>query len=348
MFFNKIIKINNFEISESSRTFIIAEAGVNHCGKMSIARKLIDAAVWAGADAVKFQAFKAEYLLLKNVAKASYQLKTTDKTETQFDMLKKMEFTKKQFKSLKEYCIKKNILFLVTPFDDYSLGLLADFDLCAYKVASTDLTNLPFLNMIARKNKPIILSTGMSCHKEVEQALKEIRLFNKNVILLHCTSDYPVRDNEVNLNVIPVFKKCFRILVGYSDHSSGIGAAPYAVALGAKVIEKHLTTDCRLPGPDHSASLEPLDFRKLIAEIRKVERYLGSGSKNPTRAELKTRAILQKSLVALKDINRGEMFSRANVTAKRTRGMGISPIYYKDVFGRSAKKKFKKDEVIFI
>lgn len=348
MFFNKIIKINDIEVSNNSRTFIIAEAGVNHCGKMSIARKLIDAAAWTGADAVKFQAFKAEFLLLKNVAKAPYQLKTTDKAETQFDMLRRLEFTKKQFKILKEYCVKKNILFLVTPFDDFSLELLADFDLCAYKIASTDLTNLPFLNKVARKNKPIILSTGMSSHKEVKRALEEVKAFNKNVILLHCTSDYPAKDNEINLNVISAFKKCFKVLVGYSDHSAGIGAAPYAVALGAKVIEKHLTLDSKFPGPDHRASLEPSVFKKLVTEIRKVECYLGSIDKNLTLAESKTRAILQKSLVAIKTINCGEVFNEFNVTAKRAGGVGLSPIYYKDVFGRPALKNFKKNEVISI
>lgn len=348
MIFNKKIKIGEFEISNSSRTFVIAEAGVNHCGKIDIARKLIDAAVWSGADAVKFQAFRAEFLLLKNVAKASYQLRTTDSAETQFDMLRRLEFTKRQFKALKEYCVKRNILFLVTPFDDYSLELLAGFDLCAYKIASTDITNLPFLNKVARKNKPIILSTGMSLNKEVGMALKEIGVFNKNIIVLHCTSDYPVKDNELNLNVIPAFKRHFKVLVGYSDHSAGIGAAPYAVALGAKVIEKHLTLDSKFQGPDHRASLEPSVFKKLITEIRKVECYLGAGNKNLTLAEFNTRRILQKSLVALRTIKRGEVFNESNVTAKRAGGLGLSPIYYKEIFGRAALKRFEKNEVISI
>lgn len=346
MQFNKEILIGKIKISISSKTFIIAEAGVNHGGDISVAKKLINLAVEAGADAVKFQTFKAEQLVLKNVPKALYQQKTTDAEESQFEMLKKLEVTKEQNLELKRYCFEKGVMFLTTPFGESSLNELDDLDLVAYKVASTDITNLPFLKKVAMKKKPIFLSTGMSYLSEIEIALKEIYPINKDVILLQCCANYPIKDEEANLNVINTYKKRFDIMVGYSDHSSGIGAAPYAVAMGAKVIEKHFTLDKAFKGPDHRASLSPAELVLFVNEIRKVEKYLGSGIKLPTISELETRRALLKHLVTTKAIRKGEKFTIDNVGSKRTGGMGVSPIYYKNIIGWEADKDYKADEII--
>lgn len=348
MHFNKSIKIGSFEITERSRSFIIAEAGVNHGGNMEVAKKLIDIAVEAKADAVKFQTFKTENVILKDIPKAPYQKKTTNSQESQFDMLKKLEVTKEQSLELEEYCSGKDIIFLTTSFDEETLAELDDFDLSAYKVASTDITNLPFLKKIAKKQKPILLSTGMAYHSEVEIALKEIYPFNKDVILLQCSANYPIRDEEVNLNVINTYKEKFDILVGYSDHSVGVGASPYAVAMGAKVIEKHFTLDKNFEGPDHKASLNPNELKQLIDEIRKVEKYLGKRTKTPTISESETRKSLQKCLVTAKEIKKGEMFTENSMVAKRTGGIGISPIYYKCILGKFASKNYRKDTIISV
>lgn len=346
--FNKTVKIGNSIVSESSRVFIIAEAGVNHNGDMKIAKKLIDTASDARADAVKFQAFKAERLILKDVAKAPYQLETSEDGESQFAMLKKLEITKEQVRELKKYCQSKNIIFLITAFDDYSLETLDEFNLPAYKIASTDITNLPFLKRVAKKKKPIILSTGMAEFNEVEAVLKEICPLNNDIILLQCTANYPVPDEEINLNVINTYKEKFDILVGFSDHSAGVGAAPYAVAMGAKLVEKHFTLDKSLPGPDHKASLDPKELKQFVSTIKLVEKYLGSEIKTPTRSELETRKSLQKCFVASKEIRRGEILTEENIVTKRTGGKGISPIFYKNVMGKKAKRNYFKDEVITI
>ncbi|MBN1788106.1 MAG: N-acetylneuraminate synthase [Sedimentisphaerales bacterium] len=346
MKFNKKIKIGSFEICEDSKVFIIAEAGVNHNGDMKLARGLIDAAVEAGADAVKFQSFSTEHLILKDVTKAPYQKETTDTAESQFDMLKSLEITKEQTKELKGYCDKKGIIFLTTPFDEYSLDELDEIDLPAYKIASTDITNLLFLKRVARKQKPIILSTGMAYLSEVKAGLEEIYNFNKDVILLQCTANYPIEDAEVNLNVIKTYKKEFDMLTGYSDHSTGIGACPLAVALGAKIIEKHFTLDSGFEGPDHRMSLEPEELKQFVIRVRKAEEYLGSMEKSPTPSESQTRKSLQKYLVASKDIKEGDIFSDDNLSAKRTGGAGISPIRYKEIIGQKAKRSYHADEVI--
>ena len=346
MHFNKAIKIGNYTISRTSKAFIIAEAGINHNGDEKIAKNLIDCAVKAGVDAVKFQAFRTDKLILRDTKKAPYQLKTTRSEESQFDMLKKLELTSAQTLRLMRYAAEKKILFLTTPFDEASLGALDKLDLPAYKVSSTDITNLPFLARVAKKKKPIVLSTGMTHMGEIRKALVEIRRFNKKVILLQCTSNYPIRENEANLNVINAYKKEFDILVGYSDHSEGIGASPYAVSMGAKVIEKHFTLDKNMVGPDHKASLEPRELKSFVKEIRKVERYLGSAIKKPTRRELEVRKSMQKNLVASRAIKRGERFTARNIVAKRTGGRGRSPIYYKDIMSKKAEKNYRRDEII--
>lgn len=348
MRFNKEIKIGDFKISESSETFIIAEAGVNHGGDIGIAKKMIDIAAESGVNAVKFQAFKTEELILSNVKKALYQLKTTSSSESQYEMLKKLEITKEQNKELKRYCDKEKNVFLTTPFDEVSLDELDEINLPAYKISSTDITNLPFLEKVAKKGKPIILSTGMSYLSEIEMALSKIAQYCKDVILLQCTANYPINDQDANLAVINTYKKYFDILVGYSDHTMGIGASPYAVAMGAKVIEKHFTIDKNLEGPDHKASLSPDELKELVKETRKVERYMGASIKVPTISELNTRVSLQKCLVAAVDIQRGEKFSEKNIIAKRMGGKGISPIYYEQIIEMTADKDYKKDDIIEI
>ena len=346
MKFNDSFQIGNFTISDDSPVFIIAEAGVNHNGDIELAKQLIDVALEAGADAVKFQSFITEELILDNVEKATYQKETTERTETQFNMLKKLEFAVDNMKLLKAYCDSKGILFLTTPFDEKSLELLDEIDLQAYKISSTDTTNIGFIRKVAKKGKPVIISTGMCYMDEVEKAIKAIAEFNPNVVLLQCTSNYPVKANEVHLNVIRTFKNKFNMVVGFSDHTPSIGASPYAVAIGAKVVEKHFTLDKEMEGPDHRASLDPTELAAYISEIRTVESYLGNGEKIPTESEKNTRNRLQKCLVAAVSIKKGDIFNDANIVAKRTGGKGISALEYDTVINQVATKDYCKNEII--
>lgn len=346
MKFNLRIQISNRYIAEDERTFIIAEAGVNHNGDMNLAMQMVDAAVNAGADAVKFQTFKADKLILKDIEKAPYQKVTTDCGETQYDMLKRLEVSKEQTAELMDYCKKKNIIFLSTPFEKTSLDELEELGVAAYKVAATDLTNIQFLKQVALKGKPIILSAGMCYLEEVRKALEAIYPINKDVILLQCTANYPIQDTEANIGVIRTFKENFDTLVGYSDHSKGVGASPYAVAMGAKVIEKHFTLDKNMEGPDHKASVTPEELKVLVEDIRRVENYLGDGIKMPTCSEQMTRKSLQKCLVAQREIKQGDVFSEENIVAKRTNGIGISALYYEGIIGRVADRNYCVDEII--
>lgn len=344
--FCKKIFIQNKEISEVSPVFIIGEAGVNHNGDIELAKKLIDAACEAGVDAVKFQTFKADDLILPSIAKAPYQKKTTDASENQYMMLKKLEVSYEQNKILQEYCKAKGILFLTTPFEAASLKEIQKLEVPAIKIAATDLTNIQFLREAASIHKPIILSAGMCYLEEVKIALETICPINKEVILLQCTANYPICDDEANISVIDTFKREFDILVGYSDHSKGVGASPYAVAKGAKVIEKHFTLDKNMEGPDHKASVTPDELKQLVADIRRVEAYLGNGIKMPTCSEQMTRKSLQKCLVAGKRIEAGTEFSGENIVAKRTNGEGISALYFDNVIGNIAQRNYEANEII--
>ena len=346
MNFNKVIHIGNRTISCDSPTFIIAEAGVNHNGNMSIAREMIDAAVECGVDAVKFQSFHSKHLLLRDIDKAPYQKKTTDGSQNQYDMLTKLEVPIDEMRELKDYTEKKGLIFLSTPFEEASLNELSDLNVLAYKVAATDITNIQFLRQVARKNKPIILSAGMCYMEEVCKALEAVYPINRDLILLQCTANYPIDDEEANIGVVQTFKEKFDILTGYSDHSRGVGASPFAVALGAKVIEKHFTLDRNMRGPDHKASVEPEELKELVQTIRRVEKYIGNGMKMPTRSEQFTRVSLQKCIVAKKDIYEGELFTEDNIVAKRTNGKGISAIYFDDVIGKTADKNYLVDDII--
>ncbi len=346
MQFSHRIPLGLRSISAGDPVYIIAEAGVNHGGDMELAKRLIDCAAEAGADAVKFQAFRTAHLILEDVAKAGYQQQTTDKAESQADMLRKLELAQDQYRELKQHCDTAGLTFLITPFDEVSLDELDALDLDAYKVASTDTTNLPFLIKLAQRGKPIFLSTGMSYLSEVEMALKEISKYNRDVVLLQCTANYPILDSEANLNVIETFKRHFNILVGYSDHSVGIGAAPYAVPMGACVVEKHFTLNKDSEGPDHRASLDPQELKAFVRQVRTIEQYLGTHVKKPTISELGTRASLQKCLVATRPISKGATFRADDLIAKRTGGRGISPLFFREVIGRAAPRDFSRDEII--
>ena len=346
MHFNDTIKIGEHTISRDSPAFIIGEAGVNHNGDVATARKLVDVACGAKVDAVKFQMFKAEDLILRNIDKAPYQKETTEARQSQFDMLKGLELENEAYRSIMDYCIQRGITFLCTPFDKGSLDRLDALGVPAYKVAATDITNIQFLRQVAEKGKPVILSAGMCYLEEIRLALEAMHPINRDVILLQCTANYPLSDGEVNLNVLDTLREEFDIIIGYSDHSVGIGAAPYAVAKGAKVVEKHFTLSRDLAGPDHRASVEPEELERLVQEVRKVEEYLGSPVKVPTLSEQFTRKSLQKCLVAGRDIKAGEVFSDGNLTAKRTGGEGISALYYQRIVGTKATRDYKADDII--
>ena len=313
---------------------------------MDIAKKMIDEAVAAGVDAVKFQCFKTDNLILKNVTKAPYQLKTTQAGETQYEMLKKLEVTREQNEILMDYCRKSGIIFLSTPFDKESLDELDELGVEAFKVAATDITNIQLLRQIASKGKPMIVSAGMCYLEEVQVALKAIYEINRDVILLQCTANYPIMDSEANIGVIDTFREHFDILVGYSDHSQGVGASPFAVAKGAKVIEKHFTLDKNMDGPDQKASVDSRELKQLVSDVRRVERYIGNGIKMPTLAEQHTRISLQKSLVAAMPIKNGELFSECNLVAKRTNGVGISALYIDKLIGTKANRDYSVNDII--
>lgn len=346
--FSKSIKIGDKSIGESTPVYIIAEAGVNHGGDMELAFKLVDIASEAGADAVKFQAFRTDELILSSVEKAAYQKVTTEAEESQADMLKGLELKVENYKALQDYCAKKEIQFLITPFDEQSLIELEEINVDAYKIASTDTTNIPFLLKVAKTQKPILLSTGMCDLMEVAAAVKSIETINPDLVLLQCTANYPIKDEEANLNVIHTFKNTFNCLVGYSDHSVGIGAAAFAIPLGAVVLEKHFTINKGDKGPDHLASLDPDELKEFVQLVRRVEKFMGSDVKLPTKDEEGTKRSLQKYLVASTRIGKGELFSLENIVGKRTGGKGISPLKYKEIVGQRAGRTFEKNDIIEI
>jgi len=328
--------------------FIIAEAGVNHNGSIYLAKKLIDVAVNSGADAVKFQTFKAERLVSKNTQKAVYQKQNTDSSESQFDMIKKLELDAESHKKLMVYCQKKNIMFLSSPFDRESIDLLHDLGLQIFKIASGEITNLPFLRYIGALSKRVILSSGMSDLEEVREALTI--LINAgtpkdNITVLHANTMYPTPMEDVNLNAMLTIQKEFGISVGYSDHTIGIEIDIAAVAMGASMIEKHFTLDKSMKGPDHKASLEPDELTAMVSAIRNIEKALGSSQKKPSPSESKNIEVIRKSIVASQDIKKSEPLTIKNITIKRP-GNGISPMRWDDVIGTVATKDYKMDDLI--
>jgi N,N'-diacetyllegionaminate synthase len=322
-----LIKIGDKKIGEGKPCYIIAEAGVNHNGRLDYAKELIQIASDSGADAVKFQTFKVENLILKGVNKTVYQKKNTKSNLTQTEMLYQLQISRDFHLELISQCKSKNIQFLSTPYDNESLDLLISLNVPALKVASTDTTNLLFLEKIASTKLPVILSTGMSDLSEISTAYTCLRRNGcKNLAILKCTSEYPTKPNEVNLKSMITLATIFDAIIGFSDHTSGIGASPYAVSLGAKIVEKHFTIDKKLPGPDHKASLSPKELHILVREIRRVEMILGTKEIYPTDSERKNKILLQKNLVAQIFIRKGQIINRENITAKRTGGIGIAAI----------------------
>lgn len=352
--------------------YIIAEAGVNHNGSLDVARRLIDVAAEAGADAVKFQTFKADNLVSRAARKADYQQRTTDAEESQFEMIRRLELSESDHALLKRHCETAGIEFLSTPFDLDSLNFLnGPMALPRLKLPSGEITNAPFLVEVARTGKPVILSTGMSTLIEVEQALgvlafgylhpggaPDVEAFGhafasdagraalrSKVVLLHCTTEYPAPLDEINLRAMDTLRDVFGLPVGYSDHTAGIAVPIAAAARGACVLEKHFTLDRSLPGPDHAASLEPRELAAMVESVRQVERALGSPEKAPTASELKNRAVARKSLVAARPIRKGEPFTLANLAVKRP-GDGLSPFQYWDRLGSIADRDYAEDQAI--
>jgi len=327
---------------------IIAEAGVNHNGSLVLAKQLIDKAVEAGADAVKFQTFKAEEVISQFATKAEYQKKTSDPVESQLEMVKKLELSFADFEELYSYCEKKGIIFLSTPFDLESARFLKKLNLEIFKIPSGEITNYLLLKEIGSYKKKVILSTGMADLGEIEDALDvlaEAGCAKEKIIILHCNTDYPTSYEDVNLQAMLTISKAFQVNVGYSDHTPGIIIPVAAVALGAQVIEKHFTLNKNLPGPDHKASLEPDELKTMVKAIRNVEIALGNGIKKPSKSEVKNLSIARKSIVAKCQIKKGETFSEANLTVKRP-GTGISPMRLNEILGKKAVRDFEIDEVI--
>ncbi len=328
---------------EKQGAYIIAEVGVNHNGSMELAKKSIDVAAKIGADAVKFQTFKTEKLVSKYAPKADYQTANTQAKESQMEMLKRLELSFNEFRELKVYCEDKGIDFLSTPFDEESAHFLNEIGVSAFKIGSGDLNNAPFISSLDKFQKPILLSTGMSDLNEVEEALTAVR--QSPVILLHCTSNYPAPLEDVNLNAMITMKNKFNKLVGYSDHTNGVEVSVAAVAMGAKIIEKHFTLDRDLPGPDHKASLNPEEFSELIFSIRNTEMALGDGVKRCMPSEENTKMVARKSIVANANLNEGQVITEDMIVIKRP-GTGIEPKYYNRIIGKKLVKDIKMDETI--
>lgn len=330
------------------RTLIIAEAGVNHNGDIELAKKLIDVAAEAGADLVKFQTFSADRLVTPGAQRADYQARNMGGRESQFEMLRRLELSVEAHHELMAHCLLREITFFSTGFDSDSVDFLASLGQDKFKIPSGEITNLPYLRNIGRYGREIILSTGMSTMGDIEAAIEELEKIgiSRNMItVLHCTTEYPTAMNDVNLRAMQTIAQAFNVKVGYSDHTPGIEVAVAAVALGASVIEKHFTLDRDLPGPDHKASLEPVELGVMVASIRNIESALGDGVKCPTACEIKNRSIVRKSLVAASQIMAGEVFDQRNLTVKRP-GTGISPMLFDSYLGRVATRDYKVNELI--
>jgi N,N'-diacetyllegionaminate synthase len=331
-----------------NKVMIIAEAGVNHNGELRLAKKLVDVAVEAGADVVKFQTFKAENLVTTAAKMADYQIQNIKVEQSQLEMLKKLELSEKDFSELQVYCKEKKIAFLSTGFDLESLEFLKTLKMGLWKVPSGEITNLPYLEFIGSQNEPVILSTGMCFLSEVEAAIQVLcqkGLPKSKIVVLHCTTEYPAPFSDVNLQAMLTMKKNLGVQVGYSDHTQGIEISIAAAALGAVVIEKHFTLDKNMTGPDHRASLEPAELKLMVKSIRNIEQALGAGDKIPSENEIKNRIAARKSLVAQVPIKKGDLFSNKNLTSKRP-GSGISPMKIHEVIGKSASRDFQIDELI--
>ena len=330
------------------KVLVIAEAGVNHNGSLVTAKQLVDVASEGGADIVKFQTFSADRLVTMSANKAEYQNQTTDSSESQYAMLKKLELSLEMHEDIIAYCKQSNIEFLSAGFDSQSIDMLVELGLEQFKVPSGEITNLPYLRHIGKLGKPLILSTGMANLGEIEDALEVLETSGTSrgeITVLHCNTEYPTPMEDVNLRAMLAIRDAFGVDVGYSDHTLGIEVSIAAVAMGATAIEKHFTLDRTLPGPDHKASLEPEELKAMVKAIRNIEKAMGDGIKRPSPSEEKNKAIVRKSLVAATAIRTGERLSSANVAVKRP-GTGISPMCWDDILGRTATRNFALDELI--
>lgn len=338
--------MNLGNVMNEKKVFIIAEAGVNHNGDMDTARKLVDAAAEAGADAVKFQTFKGEKLSSKFAKKAEYQKETTDAEESQLDMLKKLEFPYDEHEGIMEYCKSKGIMFLSTAFEEESADFLNDLGVEIMKIPSGEITNYPLLKKIGGFKKPIVISTGMSTLDEILEALKVLKGNGANEIyVLHCNTEYPTPFNDVNLKAMETIRKATGCSVGYSDHTEGIEVPIAAVAMGATIIEKHFTLDKAMEGPDHKASLNPYELKNMVSAIRNIEMAMGTGEKEPSTSEKRNIEIVRKSIVAKCDIKEGDIFTEENIDVKRP-GNGISPMRWNEIIGKKATRDYLEDEQI--
>lgn len=326
--------------------YVIAEAGVNHNGNVELAKKLIDKAKESGADCIKFQTFVAKKIASKRAVKAEYQVRQTGSSESQVEMLSKLELSFDDFLELNEYCKKKEIEFLSTGFDFDSIDFLNSLGMEKWKIPSGDITNLPYLIKIAKLKKPVILSTGMSTMQEIKNAFQVLKENGtEDITILHCTTEYPTPFEDVNLAAMKNIHKTLKVPVGYSDHTTGISIPVAAVALGATIIEKHFTLDRNMEGPDHKASLEPDELKSMIDAIRSVEVSIGNEEKKPVESEKKNMLVARKSIVANRSIKEGEVFTEENLTVKRP-GNGISPMRWFEILGQKATRGFEEDELI--
>lgn len=331
---------------EKQPIFIIAEAGDNHNGSFKNALKLVDKAVEAEADCVKFQTFITERVISKYAEMADYQKENTRSDKSQYEMVKELELSFDKFRKIKNYCDSKNIMFLSTPFDLESIEFLEELDLPFWKIPSGEITNLPYLEKIARTKKPVILSTGMCNMDEISEALRILKENGtKSITLLQCNTEYPTPIEDVNLRAMKRLSETFNIPVGYSDHTVGIEVSIAAAALGAVVLEKHFTLDKNMEGPDHKASLEPDEFSQMVKCVRKIEKALGSSEKKMSKSEEKNKSIARKSIVAKKDIKKGEVYTPENLDIKRP-GTGISPMCWYKMLGQKAGRDYGEDELI--
>jgi len=342
----KKIKIGKRIIGKNYPVFIIAEAGVNHNGELKIAKKLVDAAKESGADAVKFQTFKTEKLITEKAPKANYHIKNVGKKGSWFNLLKSQELSKEDHRRLMDHCRKKNIIFLSTPYDEESADFLYRAGVPAYKISSCDINNIPFLKHLSKKGLPVLLSTGMSYEKEVTEAVKALLSVNKiDIVLFQCTSDYPSKESELNLRVMDDYSKRYGFPVGFSDHSLNKYASILALGMGMNVYEKHLTLDKRMKGPDHCSSSNPCELREIINNIRVSEIMLGEDKKKPSFSEIKNRDKMRKSIVSACEIKKGQRITKDLIAIKRP-GTGLSPIYFKKILNKKAKRLIKKDQAV--
>ncbi len=334
----RVIQINGKKIGHQQPVFLIAEAGVNHNGDLSIAKKLIDLAFQAKVDAIKFQTFITEKMILKTTPKVEYQKDSSNDQENFYELLKKLEFTKDDFKVLRDYSLEKGLVFLSTPFDDTSVKWLEELNVSAYKISSGDMNNFPLLELIASKKKPILLSTGMATLLEVKESIEFIKSKGvEDIVVFQCTTNYPAAIEELNLNVIDTFKKEIpNIILGFSDHSIGIEASLAAIGKGVKLIEKHFTLDKNMNGPDHKASMDPKDLVNWVESVRKVELALGKSEKCPSKSEIEISKIARKSIVVKRDLMKGHIISKEDLIIKRP-GYGIPPTEINNVIGKKLK-----------